>query len=408
MKHKTIFVLLFALPLVSFSQQGQSSVKEHIQFLASDSLEGRLVGSKGERIAADYIQSYFQKIKLAPLTGYNYKQPFAFTYSNNPHTEIKNKDSITGFNVAGYLNNNAEYTFVIGAHYDHLGVNEYNLSTDVNGKGEIHNGADDNASGVSAVLQIADFYSNNDVTENVNFIFVCFSGEELGLMGSKSISDVIKKEFPNTSLMINFDMIGRMNESNDLNIGGIGTSPNLKSIVEKNKPDNFNIILDQSGVGPSDHTSFYNLNIPVLFFFTGLHLDYHKPSDDANKIDYLKKDEIIDYAKLILNELSQQPDLEFTKTKYKSKKTNPKFKITLGLFPDYKDYGDGLHIQDVIEGKVAQKSGLKKGDIITQIGEIKITEIYTYMEALSKLEIELEYTLTFTRDNTSKTLIIKF
>lgn len=407
MKHKIIFFLILVLPLISFSQQRVEPIREHVEFLSSDSLEGRLVGSKGERIAADYIQSYFEKIKLAPLPGYKYKHPFSFSYSNNPHTEIKNKDSITGFNVVGYLNNNAEYTFVIGAHYDHLGFNEYNLSTDAKGKGKIHNGADDNASGVSAVLEMANYYTNNNIIENVNYIFVCFSGEELGLIGSKSISDLIKKEFPNTSLMLNFDMIGRMNESNDLNIGGVGTSPNLKSVVRKNTPDSFNIVLDDSGVGPSDHTSFYNLNIPVLFFFTGLHLDYHKPSDDADKINYFKKDKIINYAKLILYDLSNEPNLAFVKTKYKTKKANPKFKITLGLFPDYKDYGDGLHIQDVVEGKTADKNGLRKGDVITQIGEIKITEIYSYMEALSKLKKERDYILTFKRDNKSKSITIK-
>lgn len=190
----------------------------------------------------------------------------------------------------------------------------------------IHNGADDNASGVATVLELANIYSNNDVVEPVNFVFACFSGEELGLMGSKSLAKIIKNEYPNVSFMINFDMIGRMDSTKTLNIGGVGTSPRLNDIVFNNKPSEFKLKIDSSGVGPSDHTSFYLQNIPVLFFFTGLHTDYHKPSDDADKINYEQTNLIIEYAQSIIDTLSINPVLKFNETKFKAKKVTPHLK----------------------------------------------------------------------------------
>jgi hypothetical protein len=403
-----ITILLLLQYKFAISQTNSILVKQHIETLSSDAMEGRLVGSKGEKKASEYIKKYFKKLNLIPLQNKDFKQYFSFNYNLNPHTLKKSIDTITGINVVGYLDNGGKHTFVIGAHYDHLGYNEYNLSTDSKGKGKIHNGADDNASGVSAVLELANIYSNNNITEPVNFIFACFSGEELGLMGSKSLSEIIKKEHPNVSFMINFDMIGRMDSNNNFNIGGIGTSPSFYDIVYETKPNDFKLNIDSSGVGSSDHTSFYSQEIPVLFFFTGLHTDYHKPSDDTHKMNYEKIDIIIDYAKSVLDNLSNKPDLIFTKTNYKTKKNISTFKVSLGIFPDYNDYGDGLHIQEIINNRTAQEYGLQKGDIIAKIDKIKITDIYSYMDALSKLKKNKKYKLTYIRNSIIKSIKIKF
>ncbi len=401
-------ILLFIGHLSGNAQVENHNVKRHIEILSADSMQGRLVGSLGEKMAADYIQSQFEAFNLSPLPNHSFLHDFTFVYNRNPHSSAPGSDTIRGQNVVAFLDNGAKHTFVIGAHYDHLGLNEYNNSTDPNGTGEIHNGADDNASGVAGVLDLARIYSTNDDKESVNFIFACFSGEELGLTGSKALSEIIKKEFPNTSLMINFDMIGRMDSTNQLNIGGIGTSPSLHDVVKNKKPEDFKVIFDSSGVGPSDHSSFYYQDIPVLFFFTGLHIDYHKPSDEAHKINYTKLIEIINYSKEIVDSLSFSPDLPFTETKLKEEKKSASYKVSLGVFPDYNKHGDGMHIQEVIENRTAQKYGLQRGDIITKIGKENITDIYSYMEALSKIEVDQKYKIHFIRDGKKKIVKVMF
>lgn len=407
MKYLVVFILFFSHLYVNV-QEIEKNLKKHISILASDSLQGRLTGTIGEEMAAEYIQTQFKQLNLTPLPSFSFIHNFSFTYNSNPHSNQPNTDTIIGKNIVAFLDNRATHTFVIGGHYDHLGHNEYNLSTDVNSKGLIHNGADDNASGVAMVIELARNYSQNNIIEPVNFIFVCFSGEELGLMGSKAISGIIKQKYPNTSLMLNFDMIGRMDSNSNLNIGGVGTSPNFTSILNDNKPSSINLVLDSSGVGPSDHSSFYYQDIPVLFFFTGLHSDYHKPTDDTEKINLGKMGTIFSYTKSVIDSLAENPNLTFTPTKLKQKTKTPKFKITLGIFPDYKDYGDGLHIQDVIEGKPAYTYGLKKGDIITRIGKTNVTDIYTYMEALSKLKKNKRYRITYRSNKKTNTIKIKF
>ncbi len=403
-----IFLFLFLSHFVANAQEEEYSLYQHIKTLASDSLQGRLTGTIGEAMAAEYIQHQFNELKLIPLPTHNFIHDFSFTYNINPHAVSQNSIAVSGKNVIAFLDNGAKYTFVIGAHYDHLGHNEYNLSTDISTKGLIHNGADDNASGVATVLELARIYSQNNIVEPVNYIFACFSGEELGLMGSKAVSKTIKEEYPNTRLMINFDMVGRMDSNNNLNIGGVGTSPGFATILNNKKPSNINTVFDSSGVGPSDHSSFYHQNIPVLFFFTGLHSDYHKPTDDTEKINLSKMAIILSYASSVIDSLAENPDLIFTPTKLKVKANTPDFKITLGIFPDYGDYGDGLHIQDVIEGKAAFMYGMKKGDIITKIDKRKITDIYTYMNALSLLKTNKIYTISFLRNQQIQTIKIKF
>nr|WP_290832091.1 M20/M25/M40 family metallo-hydrolase [Flavobacterium sp.] len=315
----------------------------------------------------------------------------------------------TGRNVIAFLDNKASKTIIIGAHYDHLGMNEHNHSTKPNSKGEIHNGADDNASGVAGVLELARILSQNKTVEKANYIFALFSGEEDGLIGSKKMAENIKTLYPNASAMINMDMIGRLETAKkELTVGGVGTSPEFSKIVEKNKPAGFNITLDESGVGPSDHTSFYLKDIPVLFFFTGTHSDYHKPSDDEDKINYYGVNAIVNYVARIANEISNQEQLPFTKTKANAAKTRPKYKVTLGIMPDYTDHGDGLHVDGVTEGRPADVAGIKEGDIITKIGTCDIKEVYAYMECLGKLNVGDVLPVTFKRNGETKTVSVKF
>lgn len=382
-------------------------LKKYITYLASDELEGRLTGSKGEEKAGDYIANEFKKLGLKPYDGKSYFQKFNYTIRLNPHDSTSVKPN-SGRNVIGVLDNKASKTIVIGAHYDHLGRNEHNNSTKMNSAGEIHNGADDNASGTAAMMELARMYSQNKTTEKVNYIFVAFSGEEDGLIGSKHMVETLKDKYPNVIAMINMDMIGRLNDKKELVVGGIGTCPDFSAIVQKNKPAGFVVTEDSSGVGPSDHTSFYLKDIPVLFFFTGTHKDYHKPSDDEEKISYYGVRAITDYVFRVANELSEKEELVFTKTKVKAGKKAVAYKVTLGVMPDYADYGDGLHIDGVTEGRPADKAGIKEGDILTHIGDCTVKDVYGYMECLSKINAGDEREVTIKRDGKELKLKVVF
>ena len=384
-------------------------LKKHISYLASNELKGRLTGSVGEQKAADYLSAKFKSLGLKPYEGKNYIQKFDYKVRSNPHDSI-NSTSIdnTGRNVIAYLDNKASKTIVIGAHYDHLGLNEHNNSTKVNSKGEIHNGADDNASGVSGVLELARIFSKNKTIEKVNYIFALFSGEEDGLIGSKHMAETLKVKYSNVIAMINMDMIGRLNDKKDMIVGGIGTSPQFKAIVEKNKSAGYNITLEESGVGPTDHTSFYLKDIPVLNFFTGTHSDYHKPSDDEDKINYTGVKNIVDFVFRIANDIADLDKVEFTKTKNNAGKTRPKYKVTMGIMPDYTEHGDGLHVDGVTENRLAEKAGIKEGDIITKIGSTEIKEVYSYMDALAKITPGEELDVTYIRDGETKIVKVKF
>lgn len=380
----------------------EDHLKNNLSFLASDNLKGRLAGSEGEKTASKYLSKYLKKLGLKTTI-----QPFDYSVKVNPHQENTSVNS-SGRNVIGFLDNKASKTIIIGAHYDHLGLNEHHNSTLMNSDGQIHNGADDNASGVTAVLELARMFTKNKAKENVNYVFVLFSAEEDGLIGSKKFAENVKNIYPNVVAMINLDMVGRLDKDKNLTVGGVGSSPIFPDLVKKLKPAGFNIALDESGVGPSDHTSFYLKDIPVLFLFTGTHADYHKPSDDTEKINFDGVKSITNYVFGIANELSLKSEIPFTKTKTTSTKSVPKYKVTLGIMPSYADTKDGLHIDGVTENRPAAIAGIEAGDILTQIGECKITEVYSYMDCLAKLNAGDEKDVTVIRNGETKVFKVKF
>ena len=385
------------------------AAKKHISYLASDELKGRLAGSKEEQKAAKYLNDEFKKLGLKPYKGKSYFIPFEYKYKLNPKDSLNPQEvSIKANNVVAFLDNKAAKTIVIGAHYDHLGVNEHGNSTKMNSKGEIHNGADDNASGVAGVLELVRMLSQNKTTEKANYIFALFSGEEDGLIGSKALAEIIKTQSPNTVAMINMDMIGRLNDSKDLVVGGTGTCPEFPKMIERNKPAGFHVTLDESGTGPTDHTSFYLKDMAVLNFFTGTHNDYHKPTDDEDKINYYGVKNVIEYVARCVHELSNLEKIEFTKTKANAGKTRPKYKVTMGIMPDYTEHPDGLHVDGVTENRPAQKAGLQEGDVITKIGTLVIKDVYGYMEALAKINPGDEVEVVFTRNGATQTVKVKF
>ena len=288
-----------------------------------------------------------------------------------------------GNNVIGYVNNNATNTIIIGAHFDHLGYGEDHNSLYTGSTPQIHHGADDNASGTAAVIELAKILKASKLKNN-NYLFICFSGEELGLFGSKYFTEHPSIELTTANYMINMDMVGRVNEvTHNLNIGGFGTSPVWAQTINTGNKF-FTIKIDSSGTGPSDHTSFYRKNIPVLFLFTGIHSDYHKPTDAADKINYSGIWNVLKYVNRVIENTDRKGKLSFTKTRETAMGGNVSFKVTLGIMPDYTFKGIGVRADGITDGRVAQKAGILAGDVILQLGEHKFTDLQTYMETLSK------------------------
>lgn len=294
----------------------------------------------------------------------------------------------TGHNVIGYIDNGAPTTVVLGAHFDHLGYGEDGNSMLRNADKLIHNGADDNASGTAALIELARLLKASKNKDN-NFLFIAFSAEELGLNGSKYFTENPTIDLSKVSYMINMDMVGRLNDSSKvLTVGGYGTSPWWPQVIgsAKDRKSYFTIKIDSSGTGPSDHTSFYRKDIPVLFFFTGLHTDYHRPSDDFEKINYLGELQIVKYISDIINKTRQQGKLAFTKTRETQTTTSARFSVSMGIMPDYTFSGTGVRVDGVSEGRPAQKAGIKAGDIILQLGEHATNSVENYMQALGKFK----------------------
>ncbi len=299
----------------------------------------------------------------------------------------------TGHNVAGYIDNGASLTVILGAHFDHLGYGEDGNSMIRTGERSIHNGADDNASGTAALIELARMLKSSG-PQNHNYLFLAFSGEELGLFGSKYFVENPTIDLKSVSFMINMDMVGRLNDSSKvLTVGGIGTSPSWGSLFSLSDPaankakQPFVFKYDSSGTGPSDHTSFYRKDIPVLFYFTGLHPDYHKPTDDFDKINYNGELQIIRHIYEVVDNMSKKVARPlFTKTRETQTTTSARFSVSLGIMPDYTYAGTGVRADGVSEGKPAQKAGLKAGDVIIQLGEHMISSLENYMQALGKFK----------------------
>ncbi|WP_439152624.1 M28 family peptidase [Winogradskyella sp.] len=413
---KKLVFLLFLTSIFSCKNEpkvAENKIKEDVAFLADDKLEGRQTGTPGETLASEYIIERYKSIGLEPKGTNGYLQSFSFKPKTDPHKEVEfttNADStITGNNVIGYIDNNASTTIVIGAHYDHLGFGgEGSLY-----RGEekaVHNGADDNASGVAVMMNLADRLKIKNDTSKIkdqnNYLFMAFSGEEMGLLGSNYFSKNPTIDAESINYMINMDMVGRMKTDSTLAVYGTGTSPLFKQTLKANN-EKFKLIENESGVGPSDHTSFYLIDIPVLHFFTGQHEDYHKPGDDSDKLNYEGMNLISDYIYSIISDLDDNGELAFRKTKNESEET-PRFKVGLGVVPDYLYDGKGMRIDGTREETPAFNAGLQKGDIVVKLGDSTVTDMMSYMRALSVFNKGDEADITVMRDDKTIETKVKF
>ncbi|RYZ26620.1 MAG: M28 family peptidase [Chitinophagaceae bacterium] len=344
----------------------------------------------------------------------------AATYFKDPTASLKLEGTIeireksrTGTNVVGYIDNGAATTVVLGAHFDHLGYGEDHNSRHTGTDQQIHNGADDNASGTAALVELARMVKTFNLKKN-NYLFIAFSGEELGLYGSKYFTQNPTIDLSAVNYMINMDMVGRLSDtSKTLTVGGYGTSPVWGEIYSRQGKEGLypaaTYRFDSSGTGPSDHTSFYLKNIPVLFYFTGLHTDYHKPSDDFDKINYNGEAAIVQHILSLLQATDKLPArVAFAKTREAQTATTARFSVTLGIMPDYTYSGAGVRADGVSEGRPAQKAGLKTGDIITSIGDYKIGSMESYMQTLGKFKKGDKTTVNYIRDGKSLVTTVEF
>ena len=318
----------------------------------------------------------------------NEKKPASFIFENcsaSFSTEVIEVQKIS-WNIAGYFEGNDNELknefVVIGAHFDHLGMGGSG-SLNMSVIPEIHNGADDNASGTSGVLELVEkFYSEKDKLKR-NVIFVAFSGEELGLLGSNYFVNNIPYTPEKIISMINMDMIGRMKDSS-LIVYGTGTSSNFKEILNQNNKYDLKLSFKDDGFGPSDHSSFYGKKIPVLFFFTGTHEDYHKPSDDAEKINSWGAEKVVNYVyDVAMNIINDEVRPDYLLVERKDAGPMPGRKVWVGTVPDFASDVDGYKISGVSDGSPAQIAGLQGGDIIVQFGEKKISNIYDFTYAIA-------------------------
>ena len=293
----------------------------------------------------------------------------------------------TGKNVVAYIDNKAAHTVVLGAHVDHLGYNQDKNALDINN--DIRNGADDNASGTAALIELAKFLKkssnrNDGAFHKNNYLIIHFSAEELGLIGSKYWLDnpTIQTNF---NYMVNMDMVGRYDATKKMSLGGYGTSSKWSEIISKT-PTSLLYTIDSAGTGPSDHASFYRKDMPVLFMFTGSHADYHKATDDWDKINYEGQKDILRFVQNIIQTTNTYGKLDFLKTREAAMGRSTKFTVSLGVMPDYAYTGTGLRIEGASAGKLGEKLGLKAGDILLQMGDYKFIDVTSYMTTLSKFK----------------------
>jgi hypothetical protein len=327
-----------------------------------------------------------------------------FTASVNIDLTISFENKIRkARNIIGYINNNAANTVILGAHYDHLGYGEDKNALDT---GHIvHNGADDNASGTAALIELTRKLTIKSPSNN-NYLIIHFSGEELGLFGSKYWLDN-----PSTTItpnyMINMDMVGRYDTARKLTIGGFGTSPVWATVIPA-VTNKFSIKIDSAGSGPSDHASFYRKDIPVLFLFTGSHTDYHKATDDWDKINYDGESAILQMVYSLIEKTNDQGKIAFTKTAEQQMGRSTRFTVSLGVIPDYGFSGTGMRIDGVSPGKLAEKKGLQAGDILLQLGEYKFVDVNSYMQSLSKFKKGDKTFLIIKRGTEEKKIELEF
>lgn len=369
-----------------------------IAVLADDSLEGREAGRPGSAKAARWLATRFAEIGLAAPEG-GHLRPFTFSaavrsYPHALHEEGGARD--TTANIVGWVPGRdpalQKEAVVVGAHYDHLGWG--GSGSLASGRRAIHNGADDNASGVAGVLELAQRLVADPPARTV--VFALFGAEELGTLGSQHYVEEPDWPSDRTVAMVNLDMVGRLRKT--LTIFGTGTSEAWPRIVAGLEPGAaWTIRSVPDGFGPSDHAAFYGAGVPVLMFFTGSHAQYHRPGDDLTTIDAAGEVQVLERVEAVVRAAADGRAIPYTEAPV----TQPRptaFQVALGVVPDYGFEGPGLRLSSVRQGGPAERAGLRNGDVILSLAGQAIDDVYAYTEVLSGLKADVEVPVVAERD----------
>ena len=388
-----------------------------LQYRQSSSTVGLPVIQITHSVANEILKNHGQSIAELRSKLDERLRPLSFQVDCKVSANVNLKfDKETASNMIGFIDGNDlvlkdEY-IIVGAHFDHLGLGGRRSGSLDPDTLIIHNGADDNASGTAGILELSHKLMSNRHLLKRSVLFVCFDAEEKGLLGSKYYSENPVRDISNTALMINMDMIGRLN-NNPVILGGVGSSGIFENIIaDARKNHTLEIETNMGGMdfARSDHVSFYRENIPVLFFFTGAHEDYHKPTDDWDKIDYQGEKEVLDFIyELIIDvsQLEEKPAFAEIETNATNDQ-NPVFKVTFGVIPAYGSQKVGLEIDGVSKKDgPAAKAGMKKGDVITAIDGKDVRNIYDYMARLADLKPGQKVKVTINRGEDNIELILE-
>jgi hypothetical protein len=315
--------------------------------------------------------------------------PLALSGSVEAVADLTPRRSTTR-NVVGLLAHGASEAeaIVIGAHYDHLGLGDSG-SLDPDPQGKVHHGADDNASGVAGLLELARRLATAEAPRRRSIYFVAFGAEELGVLGSSHFVKSPPRSLPGIAAMINLDMIGRLRED-ALDVHGVGTSPVLRPLVdEAARRFGLKPRVHEGGYGPSDHSPFYAAGSPVLFAFTGSHADYHRPSDVVEHINAAGILRVVDFVESVLEALARREEpIAFTRVPAEKEQASAggrrSFRVWVGGIPDYSEEGGGVRFAGISPGSPAEKAGLQAGDVLLAFGSQTIRNIYDYTYALAE------------------------
>jgi len=374
-----------------------NEVRQYIEFLASDDMKGRLAGTPEEARAAAYIADHFDQFGLTPASEDG--RYYQFFTLEGPMVQAMQMQDHTSRNVIAYVRGTQEPQrwMIIGAHYDGQGTGGI-ISMDTDDENKIHNSADDNASGVAGLLELAHYFSENPVQKSI--LFIAFSGEELGLLGSRYFVKNPVIDLDPVDAMINLDMIGRLT-GNSLFIMGTGSSDIWHTLItEPAGDDSLNIQTSDSGTGASDHAPFYEAEIPVLHYFTGTHENYHRSSDTFDKINYQGTVRVINHVRTLVENLSTiaSVEVQFKETERVERPVMRSDGVRLGVIPDYTWSGNGMKVTGVQAETPAERAGLEEGDVIIGINDEDVTDIYEYMKHLNTFKPGNQTTIQVLRD----------
>ena len=366
------------------AQTAAERIRADVRYLAADAREGRGVGTAGLDSAAGYVADRFRQAGLEPIGSDSYFQPFRID-STAPAVAHSGLGEAAVKNVVGVIPGSgalAGQVVVLGAHYDHLGLGGAG-SLDPDSLGVVHNGADDNASGTAALIETAHLLSGFSVRNARTIVFVAFTAEELGLIGSSRYIRQPVRPNDSTIAMVNFDMVGRLQDNTLLAIG-TGSATEFPALLDSvNAGHGFTLKTTGDPWGRSDHSSFYGARIPVVHFFTDLHKDYHRTTDDWEKIDAEGIARVAALAADLVRVLATRSErLAFVDVPQPVMASGGGYGAWLGTIPDMSESPGGVRLTGVRTGSPADKAGITGGDILIQLGEHEVKNLYDMTDAL--------------------------